>query len=214
MVLTERFVPVSKKQLANVVRATGFALAIFVVLFLAANYQYFWKQINFKPTPVEETAGQQNIGVIQNAITLTPHQLFIPSLSLRAPVQYADKANEKTFQAALINGVVHYPGTAMPGQAGNDFIFGHSSDYIWSKGHYKTIFAVLPKIKVGDTVYISDSAKTFAYRVTDTLIVKPTDVAQLRQDFSKSILTLQTSYPVGTALRRFIVHAELIPSTR
>jgi HemK-like putative methylase len=70
--------------------------------------------------------------------------LSIPSLSIEAPIQFIDKADEKTFQAALKNGVVHYPGTALAGEFGNMYIFGHSSDYIWSKGHYKTIFAVLP----------------------------------------------------------------------
>src|SRR5438552_3712454 len=68
------------------------------------------------------------------AQNLLPNLLLIPSLGIKAPVGYPEKTDENEFQNFLQNGVVHYPGTALPGQPGNVYIFGHSSDYIWSKG--------------------------------------------------------------------------------
>jgi LPXTG-site transpeptidase (sortase) family protein len=137
--------------------------------------------------------------------------LYIPSLDLTVPVQYVSEATEPAFQAALAEGVVQYPGTALPGSYGNMYIFGHSSDYKWSKGKYKNVFAVLPRIKVGAEVTVTDHSGTpYVYVVRETTVAKATDTQYLSQyGFKEKLLTLQTSYPVGTALKRYIVVAEL-----
>lgn len=137
--------------------------------------------------------------------------LEIPSLDISAPVIYASEKNEAAYQKALKQGVVHFPQTALPGQEGNCYIFGHSSDYIWSGGKYKSVFATLPSIKKGDKILISDSQGTeYIYKVTDTAVVAANDLSVLSQETNgKKILTLQTSYPVGTALKRFIARAEI-----
>lgn len=141
---------------------------------------------------------------------ISPFMLSIDSLNIRVPIVYVYAATEKEFQAGLIDGVVHYPGTALPGQAGNCYIFGHSSDYIWSKGKYKTIFAPLPKTTIGTEIVISDNQGVkFVYTVIDSKKVSAKDLSVLKQDYTKKILTLQTSYPVGTALARWVVVAEM-----
>ena len=124
---------------------------------------------------------------------------------------YVYAATEKEFQAGLIDGVVHYPGTALPGEFGNCYIFGHSSDYIWSKGKYKTIFATLPKMQLGETILVSGPENTeFIYTVIDSKKVSAKDVSVLsQQGYSRKLLTLQASYPVGTALARWVVVAEM-----
>ncbi|MEO5927265.1 MAG: sortase [Patescibacteria group bacterium] len=144
--------------------------------------------------------------------TSTPNTLTIPSLGIQTPIQYVTATNEAAFQEALKNGAVHYPGTAEPGQPGNDYIFGHSSDYSWSGGKYKTVFALLPKIDIGSIIWITDkTGKNFRYKVTETRIVNPKDLSVLDQhENKKKLLTVQTSYPIGTALRRFVVIAELV----
>jgi len=123
-----------------------------------------------------------------------------------------EEKSEKTYQAALQNGVVHYPGTAKPGEAGNVYIFGHSSDYLWSRGNYKTVFALLPRVEIGALVNLSnEEGEIFTYTITDKFVASPKDTQLLSQDTGgKKILTLQTSYPIGTALKRYIVIAELI----
>ncbi len=40
---------------------------------------------------------------------------------------------ENIFMQELEKGIVRYPGTAKPGETGNAFIFGHSSNYPWMK---------------------------------------------------------------------------------
>jgi len=187
----------------------GIGIAIAGAIFIATNSGYLWQNLKYEfikpiPIPPAQTNAQAKS---------TPDILTIPKLAISVPVKYAQTVSEKEFQALLIDGVVHYPATAMPGQIGNDYIFGHSSDYIWSKGHYKTVFAVLPKIQIGDLVQISDSqGNLFNYKVMSTKVVLPDDLSVLSQDTAgKKILTVQTSYPVGTALKRFVAICELVP---
>jgi LPXTG-site transpeptidase (sortase) family protein len=126
---------------------------------------------------------------------------------------YATEANETAFQAALATGVVHFPETAKPGEFGNVYLFGHSSDYAWSKGAYKTVFALLTKIQPGTEILVSDSVgDLFTYKVKEAFVAGSKDVKYLSQEkYEKKLLTLQTSYPIGTALKRYIVRAEILP---
>lgn len=155
------------------------------------------------------------------AASLSPNQsptvwlggsLSIPSLKITAPLVYVSERSEKAFQLGLQRGVVQYPGTALPGQLGNVYIFGHSSDYSWAKGSYKTVLAKLPQIKLGSEIKLTDGAGTvYTYKVIKTAIVLPTETKYLSQyNYQKKLLTVQTSYPVGTALKRFLAIAELV----
>ena len=147
----------------------------------------------------------------QTDVPLGPDELRIRVIDVRAPIVYIGDTEEATFIDALHHGVVHYPETALPGEPGNVFIFGHSSDWIGVDDPYRNVFALLPHLAVGDEIEITDAAgEVFVYIVTKTFIVSPTDLRVLDQgDGNQSLLTLQTSYPFGTALARYIVRAEL-----
>ena len=182
---------------------------IAVVAFIILDFSYLWFTItHWADDKINEPIiSQNNYG--------EPNILTIPSLGITAPIVYAEKNDEKIFQQALKNGVVHFPDTANPGELGNCYIFGHSSDYIWSNGKYKTIFAPLTKIEQGAEITITDnSGKFFKYIVTKTFVTSPTDLSVLDQgNNQKRLLTLQTSWPLGTALKRFIVVAEMKEKT-
>lgn len=187
------------------------ALGLFAVgMFgLVLNYGYFIKHLEFL-FAVDENRLEVSLEPTA-PIKAEPNLLKIDSLNINAPIIFTEKQTETAYQEALQNGVVHFPGTAKIGQLGNAYIFGHSSDYPWSKGKYKTIFALLTKIKIGDSIVATDEAgHEFTYYVTSTKIVTPTDLSVLDQFQNKrKLLTLQTSYPIGTALKRFVVLAEL-----
>lgn len=151
---------------------------------------------------------------INTVIPREPNTLLISALNIDAPLIYVSEKNETVFQDALQYGVVHYPETANIGEVGNAYFFGHSSDLPWTKGNYKTVFAALPDIKKGTNILVTDAkGAQYNYTVTETKVVRPTDFSVLNQDTNgRKILTLQTSYPLGTALRRFIVVAEITPA--
>ncbi len=117
---------------------------------------------------------------------------------------------EKDIQSALQHGVVHYPGTAKPGQAGNFFVTGHSSYYPWDSGKFKEVFARLNELSLGDEYSVYYGGDLHTYRVTKKVEVKPSNVSVLDQPTNKRIATLMTCTPVGTTLRRLIVQAEEI----
>lgn len=139
-----------------------------------------------------------------------PPNIIINDINVNAPVIYDQSTvNEGQFQLALRNGVVHYPGTALPGQQGNVVIFGHSSGQWWAPGDYKFVFTLLDKLKIEDLIYIDYQGTRYIYRVYDSVVVKPTDLSVLNQG-SKNILTLITCTPVGSSTNRLIIRAQQI----
>jgi LPXTG-site transpeptidase (sortase) family protein len=188
-----------------------FLVGVIVLTFLlliALNFSFFNRG-------VRDSLGGQTAALVTQKfenIKLKPDTLLIPSLNIEAPLVYITGTAENDFQEGLADGVVHYPGTAKVGDPGNSYFFGHSSDLPWSKGKYKTVFEKLPEIKIGDIIYISDNkGVTFAYTATQTHIVQPNETWVLSQfEHKKAMLSLQTSYPVGTAKQRFVVQAVLV----
>ena len=150
------------------------------------------------------------------------NRIIIPKLGKNIPIveinnkkfdsiaKLAGKEFEGAIQDALEAGVVHYPGTALPGQFGNFFVTGHSSYYPWAPGKYKDVFALLEKLNVGDTYYIYFNQKKYTYKIFDKKDVQPTDISVLAQPNNQKIGTLMTCTPVGTDLRRLILVAEQI----
>jgi LPXTG-site transpeptidase (sortase) family protein len=192
-------------------------IVLVLILLLGANASYIRAHAAYylNPPQPQDTRGI-SLPHIDAPPVDTPNIVRIPSLGIEAPLQFVTTVSEETFQLALRDGVVLFPGTALPGKPGNTYIFGHSSDYSWSKGQYKTVFALLPKIKEGADIIVTNASGTsFTYRVSGTSIVGPKDTHVLdQQNYTRYLLTLQTSYPLGTALKRFLVHAELTTSTR
>ena len=113
---------------------------------------------------------------------------------------------EQEIQEALRDGVVHYPGTAFPGEKGNIVITGHSSYFPWDPGRFKDVFALLHNIQIGDKIYMYYNQKRYDYEVYETKVVLPNQVEVLTQG-GEDRLTLITCTPVGTNLKRLVVLA-------
>jgi LPXTG-site transpeptidase (sortase) family protein len=140
-----------------------------------------------------------------------PPVITIPKISVNAPVVYSEQTiNEKSFQRALQHGVVHYPQTALPGEAGNVVLFGHSSGQWWAPGDYKFVFSLLDKLAVDDVLNIDYQGTRYTYKVTSTHVVLPDDVRVLTQDSNNYTLTLLTCTPVGTNAKRLVIEAKQI----
>lgn len=112
----------------------------------------------------------------------------------------------------LAKSLVHYGGTSLPGEYGNAVIFGHSTLPQFFKGtkEYKSIFATLPTIKIGDDIIITYDGVAYTYRVFDKVVVDPNDLSPLEQHFDDSYITVVTCVPPGTYLYRLNVKARLL----
>lgn len=116
----------------------------------------------------------------------------------------------KVFMEELKNGVVRYPGTAKPGEQGNVFIFGHSSNYPWIQSDYNDVFALIDSLEDGDKIIVYYNQKKYTYTVTDRATVKPGDTKALQaRDPNKKEISLMTCWPIGTTLERLIIFWEL-----
>jgi sortase A len=132
------------------------------------------------------------------------YELSIPTLKLQ-------KATVVIAGDDLTKSLVHYGGTGLPGDYGTAVIFGHSTLTQLYNGvkAYKAIFSTLPMIKIGDEIIIRYDMVTYTYKVYDKVILEPTDLSTLEQNFDDSYLTLVTCVPPGTLLYRLNVKAKL-----
>lgn len=109
----------------------------------------------------------------------------------------------------LRKGPGHYPGTAMPGQVGNFVVSGHRTTYA-------APFNRVDQLRAGDEILIDTKTTQFVYRVTDTEIVKPSQVEVTApvpfhpgRRPAERLITLTTCHPKYSAARRLIVFGEL-----
>jgi LPXTG-site transpeptidase (sortase) family protein len=139
-------------------------------------------------------------------------QVIIPKINVQIPVNYSETStDENTIENDLQSGVVHYPTTVLPGQAGNAAFFGHSSNNIFNKGRYKFAFVLLHTLAQGDTFYLSYNGKMYVYKVISRSIVDPSDVSVLNAiPGQTATATLITCDPPGTSLHRLIVVGQQI----
>lgn len=136
-----------------------------------------------------------------------PPSLAIPKVNVTAPIIFASSNVEASIQKDLQSGVVHYAGTANPGENGNSVIFGHSSNDWWEPGNYKFVFVLLDKLVVGDTFTANYNGTQYVYQVTETKVVEPTDVSVLGGSGVPE-MTLITCTPPGTSWKRLVVRAK------
>jgi sortase A len=137
-------------------------------------------------------------------------RILIPKINVDVPVVYDEPSfEEAAIQAALERGVVHYGNTALPGQAGNNVIVGHSSNNFFNSGKYKFAFVLLDRLEIGDTFILHYGGERYIYKVFNKEVIEPTDL-RLVQPTPDPIATLITCTPPGTSWRRLVIQGEQI----
>ncbi len=150
--------------------------------------------------------------IVGNGTSVGPEsKIIIPKINLEVPVVYdLGSTDEKTVQAGLENGVVHYSTSPTAGQTGNTVIVGHSSNNILNKGKYKFAFVLLKRLEVGDTFSLHKDGVRYTYQIFEKKVVKPTDVSVLGPSTKPNTATLITCDPPGTSVNRLIIVGEQI----
>ncbi|MDR3643120.1 MAG: sortase [Candidatus Doudnabacteria bacterium] len=144
--------------------------------------------------------------------TAVPGTLSIPNLKINVPIIWSKDPTD--FENDLQSGVVHYPGTAMPGAIGTTYIAGHSSNYSWAKGKYNQIFSTLGKLTKDASFSItvtttSGKQATYNYVMVNSGQYSPTDQAQFANT-GQSLVALSTCWPVGSTSKRLVVFGQLV----
>jgi sortase A len=145
--------------------------------------------------------------------------LFIP----RFGAHYHFVVVEGTGFSELQRGPGHYPGTALPGQAGNFAVAGHRTTY-------QHPFKDIANLRRGDYIVLETKEHWFTYRIEDIPgtnipwkeIVAPTAVQVAypvpdQRDPAKQptlkLLTFTSCHPEYSARQRYVVHAMLVQDT-
>ena len=157
----------------------------------------------------------QNIIVdpsIDTKVSAEP-KIIIPKINVDAPVVYGAAPDVQSQRKAMEKGVAHFAvsgASALPGQAGNVVLAGHSSNDAFAAGGYKFIFAQNEKLQKDDVIYLNYEGKRYTYKITGSEVVKPNEVSKIQTGTQKPMLTLVSCVPVGTADKRLLVYADQI----
>jgi LPXTG-site transpeptidase (sortase) family protein len=173
-----------------------------------------------KPLPIVQNQVEEKKQIPDLNLEITPpdDRIIIPRINKNVPIVRVSTEKliqkdwnglEAQIQDALKYGVVHFPGTALPGYKGNVVITGHSSYFPWDAGRFKDVFALLHQVSVGDEIIVYYNQGKFRYIVYDKQVVQPSQIEVLTQK-GENRLTLITCTPVGTNLRRLVVLAKPI----
>lgn len=201
----------SKKTWKTYLKFFLLFIVIFFSSYLAVNYSAIKKQLSFFwDVKIRRTSYSATIVPPTPTIDKTaPAKLVIPKIGIEAPILW--DVEDSNLYEKLLEGVIHYKGTAYPGEKGNVFIAGHSSYYSWSSSPYKDIFSLLENMAIGDEIFIQYHGAVFKYKVLETKVVSPSELSVMGPSEKKQ-LTLMTCVPIGTNLKRLIVIGEQISS--
>lgn len=145
----------------------------------------------------------------QNPIQAVPPENVV-SYAISIPKLRIDEATVLMGGEDLSRSLIHYGGTAVPGQLGSAVIFGHSIlPQFYNPKNYLSIFSLLPTLQRGDSIIIKFDGIVYTYRVIDKTEVYPENVSVLEQSYDDKLLKLITCVPPGLKTKRLVVTARL-----
>ena len=194
------------------VQSVLFGLAMGSVVMLIMLFGFFNERI-IAPfiTPSRTVTNTPIIADASGGAVGPNPEVIIPKINVQIPVVYGmNTINEADVENALENGVVHYATTPMPGQHGNAVFFGHSSNNILNRGHYKFAFVLLHELQIDDTFMLTKDGVRYTYKIYDRKVVDPNQVSVLGPASRPDSATLITCDPPGTSLKRLVVTGQQI----
>jgi LPXTG-site transpeptidase (sortase) family protein len=150
-----------------------------------------------------EIIGEREI--IQDT-NLIPQKIEIPKIGVSSTIQVPQSVDVTTLDTALSKGAVYYPGSGTL-QAGNMFLFGHSTNWkVVNNQAYKT-FNDLDKLVKGDQIEITSGDKKYIYQVTSVYRASENEV-HIQFNKGERMLTISTCDTFGRKQDRWVVEAE------
>ena len=134
--------------------------------------------------------------------------LVIPAIGLNAKVfPNVDLANEEEYDQVLSLGVAQALGSAVPGQKGTVYLFGHSANLSFNYSEINAVFYLLGKLKAGDEVNVFYNGWRYTYQITEVNTVSP-EKTDFFDNTGEERLVLQTCWPPGTQWQRLVIVAK------
>ncbi len=131
------------------------------------------------------------------------NRITISAIDITAPVVETGGTTEKEYREALDRGVIHFPGSAYPGEKGLAVLLGHSAPPGWPKIKHDWVFTDINDLKQGDEIEICYNNKLTIYYITDDKEGKRIyevgeDVPPLYPGGEKKEVVLMSCWPPGS----------------
>lgn len=141
----------------------------------------------------------------------TDFGLVIPKIFANVAVTENVNPQEAAIYQTVLRqagGVAHAAGSAVPGEPGTVYIFGHSTDSNLNVERFNAVFFLLRKLEAGDEIIAYYQNREYHYQVEAKKVVDPTDISDITDVSGESRLILQTCWPPGTDWKRLLVIAK------
>lgn len=141
----------------------------------------------------------------------TEFGIVIPKIFANVAItENVNPAEKAVYQQMLkeAGGVAHAAGSAVPGEPGTVYIFGHSTDATINVERFNAVFYLLRKLEAGDEIIIYYQNKPYRYIVSEKKIVNPDDINDITNVENEERLVLQTCWPPGTTWKRLLIIAK------
>jgi LPXTG-site transpeptidase (sortase) family protein len=143
-----------------------------------------------------------------------PTRIEIPSIGLRSTVKalevinYGDARGWETPKDV----VGHIPTTPNPGEAGNQYLFGHLQSPIRGEGSiFRNLTRIPDLLRKGQDIYVviyNEEDRAFLYQISQTTVIPQEDFTL--QSSSESTITLVACVPAYIYDHRLLVTAKLV----
>lgn len=201
------------KYLGILLLLTGFSVILFTYMpVIQAYIEYYFSPQQVEEIKVEISTKEEITTEIEKDTEVVfvdqNFGLYIPKIKANAKViRNVDPYDKEEYTNALIYGVAHAKGTALPSEEGNVFLFAHSAVNFYERRKYNVYFYLLNELQKEDEIYVSYQGDIYRYFVLEVKIVDPSEVKYLGQYLPEDTLTLMTCWPAGANVKRTVVTA-------
>jgi len=152
-----------------------------------------------------------NADLIKFDYTDKENSLEIPKIGISAPLVFTESSNTADLEKELDRGVVHFPGSGLPGERGQTIVLGHSAPANWPKIKYDWVFSNVSELNEGDKVFVHFNHQKYTYYVIKKIfLARGEEIPQAELTNFKSTLVLVTCWPPGKDFKRIAVWTELM----
>ncbi len=191
---------------------------LFAMFFLTMFYSIGWVPANVQEFADSLTSLVVSTGErIEAGSALLPApdyngaKIIIPAIGVNAPMVLPNNDDLDVLNSALTRGVVHYPGSALPSESGNVFLFGHSTGLAVVHNKAYEVFNHIHKLQSGDVIRLRYGGREYWYQVSSVRIAKASE-ALVDLNSKKRMLTISTCRIFGAKDERFVVEAAFMRS--
>ena len=165
---------------------------------------------NVSSTVVPTNSGQlRDLSSPSAVVAIMPRRIVIDKIGVDSEIQNPESRDVAILDAALLKGVVHYPGSGNLNEDTNLFIFAHSTGLSNVRNQAYKAFNHLSSLSIDDLIQIESDRNVYVYKVV-SVALRDNSEALVTFSRGKKMITLSTCNTFGKKDDRFVVEAVFV----